>query len=111
VKLVSVKIDAAEIFDWDSFHTVFAKVMGFPDFYGKNLNAWIDCMSYLDDPGAGMTNVCVSADEICMIEFDSAQSLSKDHPQSLSALVECVAAVNQRAKLAGRVPLLALAFS
>ena len=31
--------------DWESFHTVSAEVFGFPEFYGRNMNAWIDCLS------------------------------------------------------------------
>jgi hypothetical protein len=50
-----VRIDATSIRDWNSFHAVFKQAMGFPDFYGANMDAWIDCMSYLDDPAAGMT--------------------------------------------------------
>ncbi len=47
VKIVTVPV--SEIKDWDTFHTVFAHVFGFPDYYGRNMNAWIDCMTYLDD--------------------------------------------------------------
>ena len=45
-----VRLDCDRITDWDSFHAVFAEVFGFPNFYGRNMNAWIDCMTYLDDP-------------------------------------------------------------
>ncbi len=44
-----VRLDCDRITDWESFHSLFAEVFGFPDFYGRNMNAWIDCMSYLDD--------------------------------------------------------------
>jgi RNAse (barnase) inhibitor barstar len=37
-----------------AFHAAFAEIMGFPAFYGHNWNAWIDCMSYIDDADAGM---------------------------------------------------------
>ena len=30
--------------------------MGFPGFYDRNMNAWIDCMSYIDELGAGMNS-------------------------------------------------------
>lgn len=43
-----VDIPAHEITDWDSFHDVFKRVFGFPDFYGRNMDAWIDCMTDLD---------------------------------------------------------------
>lgn len=53
-----VKLDTRPITDWLTFHTVFAKSFGFPGFYGRNMNAWIDCMTSLDDPSAGMTSAC-----------------------------------------------------
>jgi hypothetical protein len=46
-----VSLDCDKISDWRSFHEEFAKAFGFPDFYGKNMNAWIDCLTYVDDPG------------------------------------------------------------
>ena len=54
---MDVAVDFNEIGDWDTFHEVFAKAMGFPEFYGRNNNAWIDCMSYIDDEDAGMSKV------------------------------------------------------
>ena len=44
-----VKIDCNKIKDWDSFHDIFAKEFGFPDFYGRNMDAWKDWDS--DVPG------------------------------------------------------------
>ena len=52
-----VKLDTARIADWDSFHDVCAQALGFPGFYGRNMNAWIDCMTSLDEPRDGMTRV------------------------------------------------------
>ena len=46
-----VRIPTSRITDWDSFHRVFVEIMGFPEFYGRNMNAWIDCMTSLDSPG------------------------------------------------------------
>ncbi|MDZ4753789.1 MAG: barstar family protein [Phycisphaerae bacterium] len=31
----------------------FAETFGFPGFYGRNMNAWNDCMTFLDGPDAG----------------------------------------------------------
>lgn len=49
-----VRIPAARIHDWVTFHDVFAELFGFPDFYGRNMDAWIDFMSH-DVPDAEMT--------------------------------------------------------
>ncbi len=52
-----VVVDGRMLKDWDSFHQEFARVFGFPEFYGNNMDAWIDCMSWLSDPEDGMSIV------------------------------------------------------
>ena len=53
--MVLVRIDTTKIRDWASFHDVFTEIFGFPDFYCRNMDAWVDCMTSLDDPAAGMS--------------------------------------------------------
>jgi hypothetical protein len=36
-----VSLDCAKIHDWPSFHEEFSKRFGFPDFYGRNMDAWV----------------------------------------------------------------------
>lgn len=52
-----VSLDYDKISNWQSFHEEFAKAFGFPDFHGKNMNARIDRMTYVDDPAAGMSTI------------------------------------------------------
>jgi barstar (barnase inhibitor) len=59
-----VRIDADRIVDRASFHSVFGEAFGFPDFYGRNMDAWIDCMTHLDDPGAELSKVCIELGEV-----------------------------------------------
>ena len=44
-----IEVPASQINDWDTFHDTFAQTLGFPDFYGRNMNAWIDCLTYADE--------------------------------------------------------------
>jgi RNAse (barnase) inhibitor barstar len=44
-----VAIPVSEIDDWESFHSVFQRELGFPAFYGRNMNAWIDCLISADE--------------------------------------------------------------
>ena len=87
------KIDAREITDWDSFHNVFARAFGLPDFYGRNMNAWIDCMTYLDEPEDTMTTVHVQPGEILTIHLEHSGTFRDD---ILEVLIECVEFVNWR---------------
>jgi hypothetical protein len=56
VTTTRVSLDCTDIIDWDSFHKGIAKLLGFTDFYGKNMNAWIDCFTSLDAPEDGMSS-------------------------------------------------------
>lgn len=105
---VTVKIEADDITDTDSFHAVFAATLGFPDFYGRNMNAWIDCLTCLDDPAAGMTAVHVSRGESLVLVVDHAQGLEERCPQLFAAMVECAAFVNWRRVEVGMGPVLTL---
>lgn len=82
--------------DWVSFHGEFAAVMGFPIFYGVNMNAWIDCMTYIDDPSAGMSKVLVRKGETLDIVLQNVGRTDGERSEILVALVECIGSVNQR---------------
>jgi RNAse (barnase) inhibitor barstar len=103
-----VTIQADRITDWDSFHSVFKEALSFPDFYGRNMNAWIDCMTYLDDPPSGMTNVSVEEGDLLALRIDDAADFQKRCPDQYAALVECTAFVNYRRIEMGYKPVLAL---
>jgi len=105
-----VRIDAGHIVDWESFHTVFASAFGFPAFYGRNMNAWIDCLTDLDRRDAGMTTVHVNPGECLSLVIDQAQDFKNRCPELFSALLECAAFVNWRRIEMGHPPVLALAF-
>jgi hypothetical protein len=107
--MIVVQIDCDRITDWESFHAVFAETFGFPDFYGRNMNAWIDCMSYLDDLGAGMSTVSVPAGGVLTLQLDGANEFAARCPEQHAALVECSAFVNLRRMVAGEAAVLALA--
>lgn len=95
--------------DWESFHKVCKTEMGFPDFYGMNMNAWIDCLSYLDED-AGMTRFRLVENELLHIEINEAEDFKSRLPEIFDALVECAAFVNRRYVEAGKTPSLSLVF-
>ncbi|MBK5302173.1 MULTISPECIES: barstar family protein [Gammaproteobacteria] len=111
VNLTMVQVDANLITDWQTFHSVFAEKFGFPGFYGRNMDAWVDCLSYLDDPSAEMSSIHVQRGQTLSLVIDNAQSFKHRCPEQFEALVECAAFVNWRIVVAGGTPLLALAFN
>ena len=48
----------SQINDWDTFQDTFAQALGFPGFYGRNMDAWIDCLTYADEDD-GMRGITV----------------------------------------------------
>ena len=48
-------------------HNELAKVFDFPDFYGKNVNALIDCWSSLRFPEDKMSGIIAEKDEVILL--------------------------------------------
>lgn len=88
-----VRIDGRQLRDWDSFHDTFADTFGFPPFYGRNMDAWIDCMTWLDDPSSEMTEIHGSQNDPVVLQIDQIDSVPDE---IYSALVDCTAFVNHR---------------
>lgn len=80
----------AGISDFDSFHCVSADSLGFPEYYGKNMNAWIDVMT--DWP----QTLSVAADQDLVLVLSGSDGFAKRCPDVLVALWEAVASVNGR---------------
>lgn len=97
------RFDGAQLVDWASFHRVFAQSLGFPAYYGKNMDAWIDCMSSPDD----WTPPVPPASGVIVIHIDNAASVPAD---IFKELVECAGFVNWRDVEAGSTPRLVLSF-
>jgi len=108
--MASVHFDGRTIADWPSFHRISRQVFGFPDFYGNNMDAWIDCLSSLREPDNGMTSITLAADETLQISIDHGGALRKKAPQIAAALEECAAEVNARYAEHGEKPALSLVF-
>ena len=106
----NVLIETEQISDWDSFHNTFAEILGFPDFYGCNLNAWIDCMTCLDDPDAGMTSIHVTRGDVMVLCVSAVRDFRRRCPEIYDALIECSAFVNYRRIERGEPAVLCLSF-
>jgi len=72
------------------------------------MNAWIDCMTYIDDPPSGMTSASVTPGELITLRIDDAPDFQRRCPEQYNALVECAAFVNYRRIECGGTPVLTL---
>ena len=88
-----VKIDINRIKDWDSFHDLFAQLFEFPEYYGRNMDAWIDCMDEFTE-------------ELTLIDLGDCRTLKKTNSEIIDAINECSAFVNYRRIEANQNPVL-----
>lgn len=105
----TVRLETESIHDWNSFHETCREIFRFPYFYGMNINAWIDCLSYLDEDVA-MTRLSLAPGEILHVEVAGTRSFIERLPAIVTALVESSASVNERYVDDGKAPVLSLLF-
>jgi len=103
-----ITIPSHRITDWESFHTVFVEVFGFPAFYGRNMDAWLDCMTNIDAPSTGLTTISINQGALLALRIDGASDFERRCPEQFRALLECAAFVNSRRAPKGLEPVLAL---
>ena len=104
-----VEIPVGKIEDWDTFHDVFAAALGFPEFYGRNMDAWIDCLTYADEDD-GMRTVVVPPGDVLTLQLVGVAEFADRCPEQYAAVVECSAFVNWRRIELGNRPIVALSF-
>jgi RNAse (barnase) inhibitor barstar len=103
-------VDCDRITDWPSFHDEFNRVFQFPAFYGRNMNAWIDCMSSLDAPEEEMTSIHCEQGKVLTLELKNVKSFMARCPEQYAAIIECSALVNWRRIEQGEPTVLALSY-
>ena len=96
----SVRLDLNPVIGWDSFHTLFAGAFAFPDYYGRNLDAWIDCM---EDFAVGSGDL--------RLDLRGMSDLRLRCPEIHGALHECAAFINYRSAEAGGGEMIAFCYS
>lgn len=107
---VRVTIDLREIRDWPSFHSVFKAKLGFPNYYGANMDAWVDCMPSVDAPDEGMTSIHVHRSGTLILALESVAEFKTRCPDIFDAFVDCSAFVNFRRIEQRKAPILALSY-
>ncbi len=99
----TTSLDLCNVRDWSSFHDVSARAFGFPDFYGRNMDAWIDCLSYLEE-GDGMCGFKLAIGEHLEVRLPGFEDFAKRCPEICTMFLICTASVNLRYQEVGDSP-------
>ncbi|MFL5310310.1 MAG: barstar family protein [Myxococcales bacterium] len=96
-----IVLPTSEIRNEKTFHAACQRVFGFPDFYAHTMDAWVDCLSCLDDPAADMSSFTLAPGELLVIVVPGSAEL-KD--EVFTALIDGAIAVNTRFVERGKPP-------
>ena len=101
-----VSLDLGSVNDVASLHEELKKVFGFPEFYGGNYRALVDCLISLRFPQDGMSKIVLDSPEDALeIEVRGLASRSDD---VIRVLLSSVEAVNQGEVASGLSPSIVL---
>lgn len=108
--MAKIILNANEFSSWDYFHDYFSKSFGFPDWYGRNMNAWIDLMTYLDDPDDSTTTFKIDPSDVLIIEINNCSNLTGIQDEVLQTIIDCCSFVNYRRMDLSERPFILLAY-
>ena len=78
-KYKKIIINPTVIYDWDTFHNFFSNKLGFPDYYGRNMDAWIDLISYLNTE-ANDCDFSLDKGQMLILEIQEAKEIKINNP-------------------------------
>ena len=91
-KYVTHELNAAAWTSPPDFHTEVQRVLSFPQYYGKNLASWVDCIAEIDVPDeSGMA-----------IVFRRYDAFAKAQPQLAQNILDSIETTSRRFLLTGR---------
>jgi hypothetical protein len=98
-------IDGNNIKDADSFHNEFAKKMGFFDGYGRNMNAWIDCMRdiYTNGEYESITRFNLYKGDSFTCNIDNANTWISYSKETFEAFIEAFKFIQKEASKHGDI--------
>ena len=100
-----INLDFLAIKNTDELYDSLSKKLGFPDFFGRNINALIDCLSGLRYPEEGMISVNVSNKGCLSLNISN---FSQSTELLKNIIIFSVGAVNKRYAEKGLEPALLL---
>ena len=91
--MTRICVNGATIVGWPSFHDEFSRAFRFVDGYGRNRDAWIDCMTDLHGPKA-RSGLRLPAGESIEIVLNGSATLVKSYPEIFAELLRLVRYAN-----------------
>ena len=104
---VSVVLDGTKLTTWEEFHDECSTTFGFPGFYGRNRDAWIDCLTDID---GGLTRADLQTKEDLLISIENSSTWVTQAPAVVTEFVLLVQDVNIRFKETGLAKKVAVVF-
>ena len=101
MKTRHLEIDFAGIKQPSEMHILLKDIFGFPEFYGSNVHALIDCLSSLRYPKDGMTKVTIEVNEILLIRI---KNISKTSESVITHFIIAIESANSRQIRIGNSP-------
>jgi hypothetical protein len=106
-----ITLDCDRIQNRDDIHNQFNDALGFPSYYGRNMDALIDCLSDADAQTSGMCENAVELGQSITLVLSEYDDLKKRRPDLVDDILECIAFVNWRRIDIGEAPLFHIAFT
>jgi RNAse (barnase) inhibitor barstar len=91
--LTRISVNGATIVDVSSFHDEFSRAFRFFDGYGRNRDAWIDCMTDLHGPKA-LSSLRLPAGESIEIVLKDSATMANSYPEIFAELLRLVRYAN-----------------
>jgi len=94
----SETIDGKAIKDWESFHNEFQKKMEFFEGYGRNTNAWIDCMTDMFTNGEynSLTKFKLNDGDRFTLRVVNSEKWKDQSPETFNAFIDyCIWSNNE----------------
>ncbi|HEK0623177.1 TPA: barstar family protein [Proteus mirabilis] len=86
----SITLNFSSIKSIEELYDELALLFGFPDFFGKNADAVIDCMFGIRYPDEGMTKINVSGDGCLVLNMKNFYGADPKVKETIVAIVEFV---------------------
>lgn len=105
-KYLEYTIDFQSVSNRDLFHDFFKDTFGFPDFYGRNMHAWIDCMRSIRSPEDGLSKIHIGKDELLFFRFMNFFQFCRSETELAINIFSSIGVVNKHAVSNGDNPII-----